>query len=91
MDNKQWYDGIVLRFEKARHLVQIRTLDDQYGERRWLNMRKVAFYVVEFPDCLVNEVKEPEYTDVIETFAEEVSVAVLLAHPASYIYSRHSC
>jgi len=44
LDHKEWHEGYVLQFHRSgRHYVEFRTT----GERRWLEMLKIAFYIVE--------------------------------------------
>ena len=44
LDHREWHEGLVLEFHKSgKHYVEFRT----NGERRWLDMLRVAFYIVE--------------------------------------------
>jgi hypothetical protein len=46
IDSKEWHEGIVTQFHRSgKHFVEFRMI----GERRWLNMKKIAFYIVERP------------------------------------------
>lgn len=43
---KEWHEGFVSQFHKSgKHLIEFKILND----RRWLNMKKMAFYIVERP------------------------------------------
>ncbi len=49
---KEWHEGFVLQFHKSgKHYVEFR----QVNEKRWLIMKKIAFYILERP---VSEGKE---------------------------------
>jgi hypothetical protein len=61
VENKEWHEGYVTQFHKSgKHFVEFR----QIGEKRWLNMKKLAFYIVERPPYSQNsasaEFKEDE-------------------------------
>ena len=44
LDSKEWHEGVVLQYHKSgKHYLEFRT----NGEKRWLDMLKVAFYIVE--------------------------------------------
>ena len=46
LDFKEWHEGYVTTFHKSgKHCVEFRAI----CEKRWLNMRKMAFYIVERP------------------------------------------
>jgi hypothetical protein len=46
VDYKEWHEGFVTQFHKSgKHFVEFKLVN----ERRWLNMKKVAFYIVERP------------------------------------------
>ena len=46
MDYKEWHEGFVLQFHKSgKHHVEFRSA----SEKRWLVMRKIAFYILERP------------------------------------------
>ncbi len=46
VDNKEWHEGIVYSFSpNGKHLVVFHLI----GERRWLNMKRVAFFIAERP------------------------------------------
>jgi hypothetical protein len=54
LDSREWHEGIVLQFHKSgKHYVEFRT----NGERRWLDMLKMAFYIVERERYEVNTKK----------------------------------
>jgi len=47
VDSKEWHEGFVTQYHKSgKHLVEFR----QFGEKRWLLMKKIAFYIVERPE-----------------------------------------
>lgn len=52
VDYKEWHEGIVTQFHRGggRHLVEFRFVN----EKRWLVMRKIAFYIVERPNKAQN-------------------------------------
>jgi hypothetical protein len=60
VENKEWHEGYVTQYHKSgKHYVEFR----QIGEKRWINMRKVAFYIVErpmYPPNTTGEYKEEE-------------------------------
>lgn len=44
VDNKEWHEGLITHFHRSgKHCVEFRII----GEKRWLNMNKVAFYVID--------------------------------------------
>ena len=46
LDFKEWHEGYVMQFHNSgKHCVEFRTI----CEKRWLNMKKMAFYIVERP------------------------------------------
>lgn len=46
VDSKEWHEGYVLQFHKSgKHFVEFR----QVNEKRWLVMKKIAFYILERP------------------------------------------
>lgn len=46
VDLKEWHEGFVLQFHKSgKHYVEFR----QVNEKRWLIMKKIAFYILERP------------------------------------------
>ena len=48
VDYKEWHEGIVTQFHKSgKHFVEFRGV----GEKRWLTMKKIAFYIVERPSA----------------------------------------
>lgn len=58
VDYKEWFEGYVLQYHKSgKHYVEFR----QVKERRWLLMRKIAFYILERPPPVVAE--EGEFKD----------------------------
>jgi hypothetical protein len=65
VDSKEWHEGFVTQYHKSgKHLVEFRVLN----EKRWLIMKKVAFYIVERPSQPVGgndggEFKETEASD----------------------------
>jgi hypothetical protein len=59
VDFKEWHEGLVLQFHKSgKHYVEFR----QVGEKRWLLMKKIAFYILERPQIYSKE-DESEYKD----------------------------
>jgi hypothetical protein len=43
---KEWHEGYVTQYHRSgKHFVEFRLI----GEKRWMNMKKVAFYIVERP------------------------------------------
>jgi hypothetical protein len=47
VDYKEWHEGYVTQYHKSgKHLVEFRIVN----EKRWLLMKKVAFYIVERPN-----------------------------------------
>ena len=46
VDLKEWHEGFVLQFHQSgKHYVEFR----QVNEKRWLIMKKIAFYILERP------------------------------------------
>lgn len=46
VDLKEWHEGFVLQYHKSgKHYVEFR----QVNEKRWLVMKKIAFYILERP------------------------------------------
>ena len=46
VDNKEWHEGFVRSLSKqGKHCVEFHL----NGEKRWLNMKKIAFYIAERP------------------------------------------
>jgi hypothetical protein len=57
LDNKEWHEGIVTQFHKSgKHSVEFRSI----GEKRWLPMSKMAFYILERNQEQTAEYKENE-------------------------------
>jgi len=62
VDSKEWHEGIVTQFhpKSGKHYVEFRAI----GEKRWFNMLKVAFYIIERPqEQNASEVKEMDAGD----------------------------
>jgi len=62
VDNKEWHEGIVTHYHKTgKHSVEFKGL----GEKRWISMTKVAFYILEHPQVNPTncEFKENDDTD----------------------------
>jgi hypothetical protein len=58
VDYKEWFEGLVLQYHKSgKHYVEFR----QVNEKRWLVMKKIAFYILERPPPAVAQ--EGEYKD----------------------------
>jgi hypothetical protein len=58
VDYKEWHEGLVLQFHKSgKHFVEFRMAN----EKRWLVMKKIAFYILERPSYASNE--ENEFKD----------------------------
>ena len=58
VDYKEWHEGFVLQFHKSgKHCVEFR----QANEKRWLVMKKIAFYILERP--LPEPKDESEFKD----------------------------
>ena len=58
LDFKEWHEGYVTQYHKSgKHCVEFRAI----CEKRWLNMKKVAFYTVERP--LYTAASFSEYKD----------------------------
>lgn len=52
VDYKEWHEGYVTQYHKSgKHLVEFRLVN----EKRWLLMKKVAFYIVERPNVQNND------------------------------------
>jgi hypothetical protein len=77
LDNREWHEGVVLKFEKGKHLLQFKTMDDKQFDKKWLNMQKVAFYIIERPSTSTNEIKELE-ADVEVAMPSEVIGSLLV-------------
>ncbi len=46
VDYREWHEGVVTQFHKSgKHFVEFRLVN----EKRWLLMRKIAFYIVQRP------------------------------------------
>jgi len=45
IDNKEWHEAFVSQFRSGKHFVEFRMI----GERRWMNMKNVTFYIIERP------------------------------------------
>lgn len=44
IDHREWHEGFVTGFHKSgKHNIEFR----QIGEKRWLSMKKTAFYIIE--------------------------------------------
>ncbi|CAN0171551.1 unnamed protein product [Ectocarpus sp. 6 AP-2014] len=57
VDNREWHEGLVTQYHKSgKHCVEYR----RSGEKRWVNMLKTAFYIVERAQPTGGEVKEME-------------------------------
>eukprot|EP00903_Cladosiphon_okamuranus_P012104 g11358.t1 len=57
VDNREWHEGLVTQYHKSgKHCVEYR----RSGEKRWVNMLKTAFYIVERAQPSGGEVKEME-------------------------------
>lgn len=62
IDFKEWHEGFVLQYHKSgKHFVEFRMAN----ERRWLFMKKVAFYIVERPNSQTSD-NNGEYKDSID-------------------------
>lgn len=58
VDYREWCEGLVLQFHKSgKHYIEF----TQFPEKRWLVMKKIAFYILERPPPPVTE--EGEYKD----------------------------
>ena len=74
--NREWQEAFVLQFHKSgKHYVELRNT----GEKRWFNMTKVAFYIIERPFSKdSNEIKEDDIVDSLSkeswTFFEEMTL-----------------
>lgn len=52
VDYKEWHEGYVTQFHKSgKHFVEFRLVN----EKRWLFMKKIAFYIVERPPQATTE------------------------------------
>ena len=61
LDSKEWHEGEVTQFHKSgKHSVEFRSI----GEKRWLFMSKIAFYIIERSVEQTTEYKENE--DIVE-------------------------
>eukprot|EP00981_Chlorochromonas_danica_P002840 scaffold549_cov174-Ochromonas_danica.AAC.24 len=55
VDLKEWHEGYVVQFHKSgKHLVEFRAAN----EKRWLMMKKIAFYIIERPAVPVGDASE---------------------------------
>jgi hypothetical protein len=46
VDSKEWHEGHVVDFHKTgKHFVEFRLVN----EKRWLSMKRIAFYIIERP------------------------------------------
>ena len=75
IDNKEWHEGVVTHFHRSgKHSVEFRAI----GEKRWLNMMKMAFYIIEQgpsePTIGSNEYKENDDGDASAYVGIEVRV-----------------
>eukprot|EP01041_Mallomonas_annulata_P007804 gene7804-15968_t len=83
VDNKEWHEGIVCQYhpKSGKHYVEFRAI----GEKRWFNMIKMAFYIIERPQESSVEVKEMDVgdneeqapaptTEEIWTYVEDISL-----------------
>ncbi len=58
IDNREWHEGFVQSYnQNSKHLIDFHLI----GERRWLNMKKIAFYISERPSK--NSQYDSEYKD----------------------------
>ena len=60
LETKEWHEGVILSYhpKSGKHHVDFRSI----GERKWTQMSKVAFYVIERPQFLDSaEVKEMDH------------------------------
>lgn len=70
VDYKEWHEGSVTQFHKSgKHFVEFRHI----GEKRWLNMKKLSFYIVERPHPVL---KEGEHKDDDIGYAEGILAPV---------------
>ena len=97
VDNKEWHEGFVTQYHKSgKHLVEFR----QFGEKRWLLMKKIAFYIVERPERAnigSSEYKENDATVILGegdgladenwVFAEDISTDYAFAQ--SVLFKLH--
>lgn len=98
VDNKEWHEGFVTQYHKSgKHLVEFR----QFGEKRWLLMKKIAFYIVERPERAnigSSEYKENDATAILGdgdglapdenwVFAEDISTDYAFAQ--SVLFKLH--
>jgi hypothetical protein len=73
IDSKEWHEGFVTQFHKSgKHFVEFRLI----GEKRWLNMKKLAFYIVErpLPNNGSSEYKDDDVTEDANLAPIDVSV-----------------
>lgn len=55
VDFKEWHEGLVTQYHKSgKHFVEFRMVN----EKRWLVMKKVAFYIIERPPTNTNDNSE---------------------------------
>lgn len=59
IDNKEWHEGFVSQFRSGKHYVEFRMI----GERRWMNMQKLAFHIVERPCVHLSSSSRGEFKD----------------------------
>ena len=87
LDNKEWHEGTVTQFHKSgKHSVEFRSI----GEKRWLPMSKMAFYILERNQEETAEYKENEepidrrnkiadISDSDWSYAEDISIEFAFA------------
>ena len=87
LDIKEWHEGYVIQFHKSgKHCVEFRAI----CEKRWVNMKKMAFYIIERPQyasTTFSEYKDDEVVDSVNlasvedsvVFAEDISMEYALA------------
>ena len=60
MDFKEWHEGYVAQFHKSgKHCIEFRAI----CEKRWLNMKAIAFYIIERPQSQYMSSSFSEYKD----------------------------
>ena len=60
IDSKEWHEGFVFQYHRSgKHQVEFRAI----GERRWLNMKKIAFHIVERPNSSSHSSFQGEYKE----------------------------
>eukprot|EP00596_Hydrurales_sp_CCMP1899_P000367 CAMPEP_0119046274 /NCGR_PEP_ID=MMETSP1177-20130426/45527_1 /TAXON_ID=2985 /ORGANISM="Ochromonas sp, Strain CCMP1899" /LENGTH=938 /DNA_ID=CAMNT_0007019197 /DNA_START=345 /DNA_END=3160 /DNA_ORIENTATION=+ len=63
VDFKEWHEGHVTQYHRSgKHYVEFRAI----SERRWLNMKKIAFYIVERPIYSSNTFGEYKEDEIFE-------------------------